>query len=166
MRDPFFTRFGLAALSLLFSATCVADSPATSNGLEVVALGTGGPAATGRASSGFMVLLKGTPRVIVDAGGGTFARVSELRLPLDDVDLILLTHLHIDHCADVPAIVKARGIVHRGPYMFCVFGSEGGGPYPALSQWLKLLFGTNGAFAASPISAIGRHSSPPTSPAI
>ncbi|HEY3900467.1 MAG TPA: MBL fold metallo-hydrolase [Chthoniobacter sp.] len=150
MRDLSFIRFGLAALALFLSATCTAQSRTPSARLEVVALGTGGPAATGRASSGFMVLLDGTPRVVVDAGGGTFARVSELRLSLDNVDLILLTHLHIDHCADVPAIVKARGIVHNGPYTFRIFGPEGAGPYPALSQWVKLLFGKDGAFAYQP----------------
>src|SRR5277367_5345990 len=91
MRGLYFLRFGLASLALLFSATCAAESPATPHGLEVVALGTGGPAATGRASSGFMVLLNGTPRVLVDAGGGTFARASEMRLPLSDLDLVLLT---------------------------------------------------------------------------
>jgi len=141
---------GLAALMFLFPAARAAESPAPRKGMEVVALGTGGPAATGRASSGFMVLLNGTPRVLVDAGGGTFARVSELRLPLEDMDIVLLTHLHIDHCADVPALFKARGITHRGPYTFHVFGPAGAGPYPSLSQWVKLLFGKDGAFAYQP----------------
>ena len=150
MRDLRLILSGFAILTLLFSATCVAESLGAPKGMEVVALGTGGPAATGRASSGFMVLLNGTPRVLVDAGGGTFARASELRLPLDDVDLVLLTHLHIDHCADVPAFFKARGIVHRGPYTFRVFGPEGAGAYPSVSQWLKLLFGKGGAFAYQP----------------
>ena len=141
---------GLAALPCLFPAARAAESPAPRQGMEVVALGTGGPAATGRASSGFMILLNGAPRLVVDAGGGTFARVSELRLPLEDLDIVLLTHLHIDHCADVPAFFKARGIIHRGPYTFHVFGPAGAGPYPSVSQWLKLLFGKDGAFAYQP----------------
>jgi ribonuclease BN (tRNA processing enzyme) len=150
MRDLYNIVSSLAALALLSFATSAAESPAPPKSLEVVALGTGGPAATGRASSGFMVLLNGTPRMIVDAGGGTFARVSELRLSLEDVDIILLTHLHIDHCADVPALIKARGIAHSGPYTFHVFGPSGAGPYPSVSQWLKLLFGQGGAFAYQP----------------
>ena len=141
----------LFAFLLPFSATPrAADTPAPGKGMEVVALGTGGPGATGRASSGFMILLNGTPRVLVDAGGGTFARVSELGLSLNDLDLVLLTHLHIDHCADVPAIFKARGISHRGPYTFRVFGPSGAGDYPSVTQWLKLLFGKDGAFAYQP----------------
>jgi ribonuclease BN (tRNA processing enzyme) len=150
MRGIYITLAGLAALTFLCSATTAADSPPPNKGMEVVALGTGGPAATGRASSGFMILLNGTPRLLVDAGGGTFARVSELRLPLDDLDIVLLTHLHIDHCADVPAIFKARGIVHEGPYTFHLFGPAGAGAYPSVSQWLKLLFGKDGAFAYQP----------------
>jgi ribonuclease BN (tRNA processing enzyme) len=142
--------FNLLALVLLFPATGATETPAPAKGLEVVALGTGGPAATGRASSGFLVLVNGTPRALVDAGGGTFARASEMRLSLEDVDLVLLTHLHIDHCADMPAFCKARGILHRGPYTFHVFGPSGAGPYPGVSQWLKLLFGKDGAFAYQP----------------
>jgi ribonuclease BN (tRNA processing enzyme) len=141
---------GLAALAFVFPATCAAESPAPRKGMEVVALGTGGPAATGRASSGFVVLLNGAPRVLVDAGGGTFARASELRLPLEDMDIVLLTHLHIDHCADVPAFFKARGILHSGPYTFHVFGPSGAGQYPSVSRWLNLLFGKDGAFAYQP----------------
>jgi len=139
----------LTALFLMPAANA-ADSPPPRKRMEVVALGTGGPAATGRASSGFMILLNGMPRLLVDAGGGTFARASEMRLPLEDLDLVLLTHLHIDHCADIPAFFKARGILHNGPYTFRVFGPEGAAPYPALSQWLKLLFGKDGAFAYQP----------------
>jgi len=140
----------LTALTWLYSSARAADTPPPRKTMEVVALGTGGPAATGRASSGFMVLLNGTPRLLVDAGGGTFARASEMRLPLADLDLVLLTHLHIDHCADVPAFFKARGILHDGPYTFHVFGPEGSGQFPAVSQWLKLLFGKDGAFAYQP----------------
>jgi len=150
MRDLRLILASFAILTLLCSATRAAESPAAPKGMEVVALGTGGPAATGRASSGFMVLLNGTPRVLVDAGGGTFARASELRLSLDAVDLVLLTHLHIDHCADVPAFFKARGIVHDGPYTFRVFGPLGAGAYPSVSEWLKSLFGKGGAFAYQP----------------
>ena len=139
---------------VLFLATAcpgdAAEAVSRASGLEVIALGTGGPAATGRASSGFVVALNGTPRVLVDAGGGSFARLSELGLSLDDLDVVLLTHLHIDHCADVPAFFKARGISHRGPYTFRVFGPSGAGVYPSVSQWIKLLFGEGGAFAYQP----------------
>jgi len=118
MRDIRLILSGFAALTLLFPATCTAEFPASPKGMEVVALGTGGPAATGRASTGFMVLLNGTPRLLLDAGGGTFARPSELRLHIDDLDIVLLTHLHNDHCADMPAFFKARGIIHPGSYTF------------------------------------------------
>jgi ribonuclease BN (tRNA processing enzyme) len=150
MRGVYPILAGFAAFTFLFPTTWAADSPTPRKSMEVLAPGTGGPAATGRASSGFMVLLDGAPRLLVDAGGGTFARASELRLPLEDMDLVLLTHLHIDHCADVPAFFKARGIIHNGPYTFRVFGPAGAGPYPSVSQWLKLLFGKDGAFAYQP----------------
>ncbi len=140
----------LAAFTFLVPHAWTAEPPAAQNGMEVVALGTGGPGATGRASSGYIVSFNGAPRILIDAGGGTFARVSELHLSLEAMDLALFTHLHIDHCADFPAICKARGVVHNGPYTFHVFGPIGAGQYPSVSQWLKLLFGKDGAFAYQP----------------
>ena len=95
--------------------------------LEVIVLGSGGPRAFGRAGSSYIVLLDGTPRILVDAGPGAFVRIGELQLDLSQVDTVLLTHLHIDHCADVPAFFKARGILHDGPYTFHVFGPSGAG---------------------------------------
>jgi len=144
------TRFLKAAIPgvLLLAGSLV--SSAQGPAFEVVALGTGGPSAAGRASSSYALVLDGKPRILVDAGGGAFARAGELGLALDDLNIVLLTHLHIDHCADLPAIFKARGFAHRGPYAFQVFGPSAGGEYPAVPQWIKLLFGKGGAFAYQP----------------
>ena len=144
---PGFLKVAISVVLLLAgSLVSSAKGPA----LEVIALGTGGPGAAGRASSSYALVLAGKPRILVDAGGGAFARVGELGLALDDLDIVLLTHLHIDHCADLPAIFKARGVSHSGPYAFQVFGPSASGEFPAVSQWIKLLFGKGGAFAYQP----------------
>src|ERR1700689_3464438 len=39
--------------------------------LELIVLGSGGPAALGRASSSYLLLLDGVPRILVDAGPGS-----------------------------------------------------------------------------------------------
>jgi ribonuclease BN (tRNA processing enzyme) len=45
-------------------------------GLAVRVLGSGGPFVNAhRASSGYLVQLDGRPRLLVDAGGGTFERL-------------------------------------------------------------------------------------------
>src|ERR1700744_6701046 len=58
--------------------------------LEVIVLGSGGPRAFGRAGSSYVVLLDGTPRILVDAGPGAFVRIGELQLDLSQVDTVLL----------------------------------------------------------------------------
>jgi ribonuclease BN (tRNA processing enzyme) len=115
--------------------------------LEVIVLGSGGPRPFGRASSSYMVLLDGKPRVLVDAGPGAFLRIGEMDLDLDNVDTILLTHLHIDHAGDLPGILNARALSADGPITFHIFGPDGVGPFPKTSRFVDLLVGQHGAFA-------------------
>jgi len=121
--------------------------------LEVLVLGSGGPAALGRASSSYVVLLDGEPRILVDAGPGSFARIGEAHLSLDALEIVLLTHLHVDHAAELPGLVKARAVSASGPIHFDVFGpagrraQTGSAAFPSTSQFIGLLFGANGAFA-------------------
>jgi ribonuclease BN (tRNA processing enzyme) len=110
-------------------------------------LGSGGPGADGRASTCFVLSLDGTPRILVDAGSGAFARLGEASVSLDRLDLILLTHLHIDHTGELPGILKARVVSTRGPVGFQIFGPTGAGQFPSTSRFVDLLFGKQGAFA-------------------
>jgi ribonuclease BN (tRNA processing enzyme) len=115
--------------------------------LEVVVLGSGGPRPFGRAGSGYIVLVGGTPRILVDAGPGAFLRIGELGLDLDKVDTVLLTHLHIDHSADLAAFFNARALTSDGPITYRVFGPDGAGLFPKTSRFVNLLVGEDGAFA-------------------
>ncbi|HEY8715301.1 MAG TPA: MBL fold metallo-hydrolase [Candidatus Acidoferrum sp.] len=119
----------------------------TKPALEVVVLGSGGPRAFGRAGSSFVVLVDGTPRILVDAGPGAFLRIGELKLDLDKVDTVLLTHLHIDHSGDLPAFFNARALTSDGPISYRVFGPDGSGLFPKTSRFIDLLVGDEGAFA-------------------
>ncbi len=134
-----------ATLAVLFPA-CLRATPAKP-ALEVVVLGSGGPRAFGRAGSSYTVLVAGTPRILVDAGPGAFLRIGELELDLDKVDTVLLTHLHIDHSADLAAFFNARALTSDGPISYQIFGPDGAGPFPKTSRFVNLLVGENGAFA-------------------
>ena len=120
--------------------------------LELVVLGSGGPGATGRAGSSYLVLVEGVPRILVDAGPGSFARLGEAKLSLAKTDIVLLTHLHADHAGELPGLFKARAVSGGGPISFNVFGPEGhagtGGDasFPSTSRLIDLLFGAQGAF--------------------
>ncbi|MFY9801990.1 MAG: MBL fold metallo-hydrolase [Candidatus Acidiferrales bacterium] len=114
--------------------------------LEVIVLGSGGPRPFGRAGSSFLVELDGTPRILVDAGPGAFLRIGELDLDLDNVNTVLLTHLHIDHSGDVPAFFNARALSADGPIVYRIFGPDGAGLFPKTSRFVNLLVGKGGAF--------------------
>ena len=116
-------------------------------GLEVVVLGSGGPRAFGRAGSSYIVLVDGTPRILLDAGPGAFVRIGELNIDLEQVDIVLLTHLHIDHSGDLAAFFNARALTSDGPIQYRVFGPDGAGLFPKTSRFVDLLVGDNGLFA-------------------
>jgi ribonuclease BN (tRNA processing enzyme) len=136
----------------LFATTCAIAAPAVSP-LQLVVLGSGGPGATGRAGAGYIVMVDGTPRILVDAGPGTFVRLGEAKLSLADVDVVLLTHLHIDHTGELPGLFKSRAVSGGGPADIQVFGPTGHkgegdeASFPSTSHFIDLLFGPDGAYS-------------------
>ncbi|QSG01720.1 MBL fold metallo-hydrolase [Natranaeroarchaeum sulfidigenes] len=76
--------------------------------MNVTVLGTGAAHSTGdRYQTG--ILLESTDRtLLVDAGNGVFQRLAQIAHPAETIDTVLLTHLHLDHVADISSIVKAR----------------------------------------------------------
>ncbi len=132
------------------------DAPTTA-ALEMVVLGSGGPGTSGRAGAGYALLLDGKPRILVDAGPGTFVRIGEASLDLRRLDIVLLTHLHVDHVGELPGIVKARAVSSRTDIEFQIFGpgastsdtDDDGKPaaqFPSTRRFVDLLFAKDGAF--------------------
>jgi ribonuclease BN (tRNA processing enzyme) len=124
--------------------------PAETAALDLVVLGSGGPGAAGRAGSSYAVLLDGKPRILVDAGPGSFVRAGEARLALRTLDIVLLTHLHVDHAGELPGLVKARAVGGGGSIEFRIFGPSGQGRYPSTRRFVELMFGKQGAFGYLP----------------
>ena len=83
----------------------------------------------------------------MDAGSGIFTRLGEAEVNISRLDTVFLTHLHIDHSAELPSIFKARAMVSQEAIHFSVFGPLGRGVYPSTSQVVHLLFDSGGAFA-------------------
>jgi ribonuclease BN (tRNA processing enzyme) len=139
----------LACALVIFSTGAIAQSAPKvrkPSPLELVVLGSGGPRSFGRASTSYVVLVDGTPRILMDAGSGAFLQVGKLDIDLTKLDIILLTHLHIDHSADLPAMLNARALTSREPIHFQVFGPESAGLFPSTAKFVHLLFDSGGAF--------------------
>ncbi len=136
----------LACAVCLSLAAAGGAQAAPAPALELRVLGSGGPRAFGRAGTSYLVLVDGTPRILVDAGPGTFLEIGKLGVALDRVDVVLLTHLHIDHSADLPAVFLARALTSEGPIRFSVFGPQGAPGFPATTALLRLLFEPGGAW--------------------
>ncbi|MEH6912398.1 MAG: MBL fold metallo-hydrolase [Oceanicoccus sp.] len=99
--------------TILISSVCSAtDNKLAVNKVEgtlsVMVLGSGGPMATsaGRASAGYLIFTDGSPRVLMDVGGGTYQRLAESGVNIKDLDTVLLSHLHIDHTGDLSSVIK------------------------------------------------------------
>jgi ribonuclease BN (tRNA processing enzyme) len=141
-----FTRPILAGL-LAVSLGCAHNQPCDLES-AVQVLGSGGPIPDdGRASAGYLVWAGSRARVLVDAGGGTFQRFGSAGADLDDLEVVALTHLHTDHSADLPALLKGAFFSERRRDLVLA-GPSGGGAFPGLTAWTRALFGSEGgAFA-------------------
>ena len=102
----------LTGLLALLTTTAWADKRLAVDRVEgplsVMVLGSGGPIATasGRASAGYLIFVEGRPRILMDVGGGTFQRLAASGVNIRDLDIVLLSHLHIDHTGDLSAAIK------------------------------------------------------------
>ena len=116
-------------------------------GVEVVVLGSGGPFANPtRVSSGFVVLEDDRPSALIDAGGGVFERLGRSGIAPASLDLVLLTHLHIDHSGGLAPIVFSAWMEGRqGPVR--LIGPAPLGEQPGAARFVEALFGESGAWS-------------------
>ena len=76
--------------------------------LHVITVGTGTPIANpGRAQSCVAVIADGV-FFMIDAGAGAAQQADLIGLPLSELQIVFLTHLHSDHMADLP-LVASKG---------------------------------------------------------
>ncbi|GAC1568551.1 MAG: MBL fold metallo-hydrolase [Vulcanimicrobiaceae bacterium] len=114
--------------------------------LSLTVLGSGGPIANRRrASSSYVVSIGGRARILVDAGGGTFERLGRAAIDLSELELVLLTHTHIDHSGGLPAVVFDLYMTERKRPL-AIVGPAGSGMHPGNRRFVELLFGPEGAW--------------------
>lgn len=138
----------LALTTPLYAGTLPAPNRACEpQGVRVQVLGSGGPELVGgRASSSYLVWIDGKARALVDLGSGAVLRFGEAGASIADLDVILFTHLHVDHSADLPALIKASFFQDRGQAL-PIYGPPGNRLMPSTVTFVRELFnGTSGVF--------------------
>lgn len=135
-------RMWCAVTCLLLSAAGVSHGAQSCHGRGVwlQVLGSGGPEITDkRASSGYLVWADGRARILVDMGPGSMLRYEKSGARVEDLDVVLLTHLHVDHSADLPALVKASFFTERTRDL-PIYGPTGNALMPDTVAFVQTLF--------------------------
>ncbi|MCF7991599.1 MAG: MBL fold metallo-hydrolase [Thiohalocapsa sp.] len=137
----------IAITVLLMLSNAAAAATSCNAPIAVQVLGSGGPEGqNGRASAGYLLWLDGQARVLIDLGGGTFARYGASGADFSDLDLIAFTHLHADHATDLPALLKS-GYFSDRERPLPIAGPTAGAGYPDLGGYLRgLLAPESGSF--------------------
>ncbi len=123
-----------------------ADKSCASKGVHVQVLGSGGPeVGDGRASSSYLIWHNGKARVLIDVGGGSSDNFGRSGANFEDLDAILFSHFHVDHSADLPALIKSSFFDNRKKDL-PVYGPSGSHWMPDTTDFLESLFDIEGAF--------------------
>jgi ribonuclease BN (tRNA processing enzyme) len=140
--------FAAVCVVALFSVAPSASAQSCqASPVAVQILGSGGPRTNkDRASASYLLWVGGRARVLVDAGGGAYARFGASGANLEDLSLIAISHLHPDHVSDLPALFWSIDQARKTPAL-PISGPSGSDLVPGFDTFLKALFDqTNGAF--------------------
>jgi len=116
-------------------------------GVWIQILGAGGPELDdGQGGPGYVVFADNKALLLVDTAPGSSVAFDKAGAKFEDLEAIVLTHLHADHAGDFPAFVKGSYFAGREA-LLPVLGPDGAGPYPDTETFVERLIGADGAFA-------------------
>jgi ribonuclease Z len=99
--------------------------------MRVTVLGSGNPWVTrGQASSSILVEVGNAERdlLVFDLGSGSLANYASLKLPVNKLDKVFLSHLHADHTSDLLTLVGSYAKVGRADGPIYLWGPSGTEP--------------------------------------
>jgi len=127
-------------LLLIISGNSFAIHQCGGSGVALQVLGSGGPIADdGRASASYLIWQAERASVMVDIGGGSILRFAESGADLETLDAVAITHTHVDHIGDFPALMK-HGYFSRRQNPLPLFGPDGNHLYPSISEYMHSTF--------------------------
>lgn len=111
-------------------------------GVQLQILGSGGTELSpDRAGSGYLIWVNGRARVLVDIGHGVAMRLTQSGARIDDLEAVLLTHMHVDHTADLPLLVQAA-VASGRTRPLALHGPTGNRFAPSAVTFVRTLFDT------------------------
>jgi ribonuclease Z len=99
--------------------------------LRVTVLGSGNPWPTRAQSSASVMVEVGNPErdiLVFDLGTGSLANYASLKLPVNQINKLFITHLHADHMGDIPTLSGSYSKVGRADGPVYVWGPSGTEP--------------------------------------
>lgn len=88
--------------------------------MKVTFLGTGSAISSDRSQSG--ILIK-DEMILLDCGSGILNNIGKSKTNIREINNILITHTHLDHISDLPAIIKAKQLL--GDSEISIYGPPG-----------------------------------------
>ncbi len=91
--------------------------------MQITFLGTGSAMPTGERFQTGLLLESDEQALMVDCGSGALHGLARTNVGYEGADTLLLTHHHLDHISDLPALMKARWLA--GEESLTIAGPEG-----------------------------------------
>jgi len=114
--------------------------------VSVQVLGSGGPIPDDdRASASYLVWVDGRARALIDAGGGLVPRFGAAGARVEDLDVVAITHLHVDHAGGLSALLKGGYFSDRDRAL-PILGPDGNDAFVSIAGFVDDIVGPEGAF--------------------
>lgn len=115
-------------------------------GVWIQILGAGGSELDdGQAGPSYLVWIDNRARLLIDTAPGSAANYDRAGADFNDLDAIVLTHLHAAHSADLPAFIEGSiGLGRERPLP--IFGPSGSDEFPDTEAFVSRLIGPLGAY--------------------
>lgn len=111
---------------LALIAVAAVSAAAQTQGIKVTLLGTGCPPPVMNRFGPSTLVEAGDQKLVFDAGRGALQRLTQLKVPWQDVNGIFLTHLHSDHTVGFPDLWLTGWLIVPGRYVpLQVWGPRG-----------------------------------------
>ena len=122
---------------LFFVTISFADEPSQPE-LKLQVLGSGGPNdMDGRASTGYLVWFDGEAKIMIDAGGGVSVNYGNSGANFNNLAVIAISHLHVDHSVDVFAMLKRGYFYQDRKEDLLIVGPTGNNDFPSMSDFMQ-----------------------------